>query len=85
MKIRPHESCGLHGIGHRTRTPASVVAPPPMTPEADRRATSTPTLVLEMHRSGTSLTARLLRDAGWFLGDDVDLLGPADGNPDGLF
>src|SRR5262245_57938969 len=82
MSIRPHESRGLEGIGHPTSAPAPPR--PPVTPEADRVAASIPTLVLGIHRSGMSLTARLLRDVGWFLGDDSDLLASAD-NPDGFF
>jgi hypothetical protein len=38
-----------------------------------------------MHRSGTSVTARLVRDLGWSLGDDDLLLGPREDNQDGFF
>lgn len=42
-------------------------------------------VVLGMHRSGTSLTARLLGDLGWYLGRPDELLGPREDNPDGFF
>jgi hypothetical protein len=38
-----------------------------------------------MHRSGTSMVAGLLRRAGLYLGEEADLLPPAEGNPDGYF
>lgn len=41
--------------------------------------------VLGMHRSGTSLTARLLGDLGWHLGRPDELLGPREDNPAGFF
>lgn len=44
-----------------------------------------PVVVLGMHRSGTSLTARLLQDMGWYLGEAADLLGPREDNPEGFF
>ena len=37
-----------------------------------------------MHRSGTSVTAKLLRSRGLYLGRDEDLLPPVDYNSDGL-
>ncbi len=43
-------------------------------------------LLLGMHRSGTSLVARLLADAGLHLGEDSDLLAAsAEDNPDGYW
>lgn len=42
-------------------------------------------VVLGMHRSGTSLTARLLGDLGWYLGRPDELLGPREDNPEGFF
>ena len=44
-----------------------------------------PVLVTGMHRSGTSLVARLLRSSGLRLGADTDLRGPAPDNPAGFF
>ena len=44
-----------------------------------------PVVVLGMHRSGTSLTARILGDLGWYLGRPEELLGPREDNPDGFF
>lgn len=41
--------------------------------------------IIGMHRSGTSMVARLLRDAGLYLGPDDLLLGANSGNPDGHF
>lgn len=42
-------------------------------------------VVLGMHRSGTSLTTRLLGDLGWYLGQPNELLGPREDNPEGFF
>jgi hypothetical protein len=42
-------------------------------------------VVLGMHRSGTSVATRLLRELGWFLGDPVALLGPREDNADGFY
>ncbi|WP_296603994.1 sulfotransferase [Nocardioides sp.] len=53
---------------------------------AREESTSTrPLIVLGMHRSGTSLMARLLSDLGWYLGRPEELLGPREDNPDGFF
>jgi hypothetical protein len=41
--------------------------------------------VAGMHRSGTSLLTRLLRNCGLDLGDEADLMQPWDGNPDGYW
>lgn len=47
--------------------------------------TSTLALVLGMHRSGTSATASVLRELGFFLGGDDELLGPQADNERGFF
>lgn len=44
-----------------------------------------PVCIAGMHRSGTSMVAGLLRRAGLYLGEEADLLPPAEGNPDGYF
>lgn len=44
-----------------------------------------PVCIAGMHRSGTSLIASLLRRAGLHLGEEADLLPPAEGNPGGYF
>ena len=38
-----------------------------------------------MHRSGTSMVTRLLKDCGLFLGDEEELTGPALDNPEGFW
>jgi hypothetical protein len=38
-----------------------------------------------MHRSGTSMVAKLLQQAGLNLGDETDLMPPADENPEGFY
>ena len=38
-----------------------------------------------MHRSGTSMVARLLHDAGLYLGEPADLAEPGIHNPDGYW
>lgn len=50
---------------------------------SDPVPSSRPLLILGMHRSGTSMLARLLQEAGVHLGED--LIGPAAGNPRGHF
>ncbi len=44
-----------------------------------------PICIAGMHRSGTSLVARILREATLDLGADADLLPGGDGNPEGHF
>lgn len=44
-----------------------------------------PVCITGMHRSGTSLIARLLQAHGLYLGDDADLLPAAADNPDGFW
>jgi len=41
--------------------------------------------IIGMHRSGTSMIARLLKDCGLYLGPDEQLLGAHYGNPEGHF
>lgn len=41
--------------------------------------------VVGMHRSGTSMVTRLLRDCGLFLGGEEELAGPAVDNPEGFW
>ncbi len=38
-----------------------------------------------MHRSGTSLLAKILHDAGMYLGDEEQLMEPAEDNPEGFW
>ncbi len=38
-----------------------------------------------MHRSGTSLLAKILHDAGMYLGDEEQLMAPAEDNPEGFW
>ena len=44
-----------------------------------------PICIIGMHRSGTSMVARLLRQCGLYLGPDDHLLGPDHANPAGHF
>ena len=41
--------------------------------------------IIGMHRSGTSMVARLLHQCGLYLGPEDQLLGPSSGNEDGHF
>src|SRR5687767_5556789 len=41
--------------------------------------------IIGMHRSGTSMIARLLSLCGLYLGPDEEMFGPNEGNPDGHF
>ena len=45
----------------------------------------TPVAIAGMHRSGTSMVAKLLSQAGLFLGPDEALMPPAAENPEGFF
>ena len=42
-------------------------------------------LICGMHRSGTSMVARLLHQCGVYLGEDKDLIPPAEDNPEGFW
>jgi Sulfotransferase family len=44
-----------------------------------------PVCIIGMHRSGTSMVARLLQQAGLYLGPEDRLLSPDSANPDGHF
>jgi hypothetical protein len=47
--------------------------------------TSRPVAIVGMHRSGTSMVAKLLQRAGLNLGDEADLMPPAEENPEGFY
>ncbi len=47
--------------------------------------TATPVAIVGMHRSGTSMVAKLLRQGGLYLGPDNALMPPASENPEGFF
>ncbi|MBW3632381.1 MAG: sulfotransferase [Chloroflexi bacterium] len=44
-----------------------------------------PVAIVGMHRSGTSMVAKLLQQAGLHLGNEEDLMPPADENPEGFY
>src|ERR1700722_7368760 len=44
-----------------------------------------PVCIAGMHRSGTSMVARLILKGGLFLGEDSDLVRAESDNPDGYF
>src|SRR5215218_8748145 len=44
-----------------------------------------PVAIVGMHRSGTSMVAKLLKRAGVHLGDEADLMPPAEENPEGFY
>jgi hypothetical protein len=46
---------------------------------------SRPVAVVGMHRSGTSMVAKLLQRAGLHLGNETDLMPPAEQNPEGFY
>jgi Sulfotransferase family len=52
---------------------------------ADQGQLSQPVAIVGMHRSGTSMVAKLLQQAGLNLGDDADLMPPAAENPKGFY
>jgi hypothetical protein len=44
-----------------------------------------PVAIAGMHRSGTSLVAKVLCRGGLYFGKEEDIVGPADDNPDGFW
>ncbi len=52
---------------------------------SDRKSTSGVICIIGMHRSGTSMVARLLSLCGLYLGPEEQLFGPNEGNPEGHF
>src|SRR4051794_34893899 len=46
---------------------------------------SRPVAIVGMHRSGTSMVARLLQQAGLNLGNEANLMRPAEENPEGFY
>jgi hypothetical protein len=52
---------------------------------ADQGPLSRPVAVVGMHRSGTSMVAKLLKQAGLNLGAETDLMPPAAENPEGFY
>src|SRR5918998_2971605 len=55
--------------------------------DGDPRSTpsSRPVAIVGMHRSGTSMVAKLLQRAGLNLGEEADLMPPAEENPGGFY
>ena len=51
----------------------------------DQGPLSRPVAIVGMHRSGTSMVAKLLHQAGLNLGDEADLMPPAEENPEGFY
>ena len=52
---------------------------------ADQGPLSRPVAIVGMHRSGTSMVAKLLQQAGLNLGEEADLMPPAAENPEGFY
>src|SRR5215212_4378738 len=52
---------------------------------ANKSPQSRPVAIVGMHRSGTSMVAKLLQQAGLNLGDEGDLMPPAAENPEGFY
>src|SRR5215212_18986 len=53
--------------------------------DADQGLLSRPVAIVGMHRSGTSMVANVLQRAGLNLGEEADLMPPADENPEGFY
>ena len=56
-----------------------------MTIRSESPDSPTPIAIVGMHRSGTSMVAKQLSQAGLFLGPDSALMPPASENPEGFF
>ena len=52
---------------------------------ANKNPQSRPVAIVGMHRSGTSMVAKLLQRAGLNLGAEGDLMPPAEENPEGFY
>ncbi len=52
---------------------------------AGQEPLSRPVAIVGMHRSGTSMVAKLLQQAGLHLGVETDLMPPAEENPEGFY
>src|SRR5215217_8620297 len=59
---------------------AERIAADPLTAPLSR-----PVAIIGMHRTGTSMVAKLLQLAGLNLGDEADLMPPAEENPEGFY
>src|SRR5215217_4843525 len=59
---------------------AERIAADPLTAPLSR-----PVAIVGMHRSGTSMVAKLLQQAGLHLGNQADLMPPAEENPEGFY
>ncbi|HEX2281191.1 MAG TPA: sulfotransferase, partial [Thermomicrobiales bacterium] len=53
--------------------------------DARSASSSRPVAIVGMHRSGTSMVAKLLQRAGLSLGEEADLMPPAEENPEGFY
>lgn len=53
--------------------------------DAESTPSSRPVAIVGMHRSGTSMVAKLLQRAGLNLGEEADLMPPAEENPEGFY
>lgn len=53
--------------------------------DAQSTPSSRPVAIVGMHRSGTSMVAKLLQRAGLNLGEEADLMPPAEENPEGFY
>lgn len=58
---------------------------PASTPAPAGASGPLPVCIAGMHRSGTSMVAQLLQQAGLYLGEPTDLMPPAEENPEGFF
>lgn len=67
----------------RVRTSATSAAARTGAKEPVQTTTSAPVCVTGMHRSGTSLVARLLHECGFHLGREDELLAPNPANVEG--
>jgi hypothetical protein len=58
---------------------------PDQSTDASTPPATPPVAIVGMHRSGTSMVAKLLQRAGLDLGEDADLMPPAADNPEGFY
>jgi len=63
----------------------SRTSPQPSSTTRRKEAPTPPICIAGMHRSGTSMVARLLNQCGLHIGDESDLLEPAPDNPGGYW
>ncbi len=85
----PSVSAAETGTNQQPGSRTSAIASVPVTRMYQRPVSGTSPIVsvavTGMHRTGTSMVARMLREGGLWFGDDESFISPASDNPEGFF